>query len=98
MFTLTKMQIDPGKHSRVGVGFANKGKHLYLFKYDDPSAKKQISALSEIEVGYQLLIIRGMGSWNATSKITEIISSQPNKIVFKTETSTYALEYTEDAE
>lgn len=97
MFTLKKLSIEEGKDSLVQPGHVTIGDGLDLFKYDDPEARKSITSVQEVEEGYQILLTWAPGfRWHNTSKIKRIVSKEPGKVVFETQTSLYELTGSDD--
>jgi len=90
MFTLRKLELHAGKDSLIPSGYATTGDTLILFKYDDPSAKRAITSTDEVEEGYQILVTLA-SRYHNTSKIAKVISKEPKRVVFETQTSTYEL-------
>jgi hypothetical protein len=95
MFKLKKISIDEGKDSLVPPEHVTYGVDLSLFKYDDKEAVKRKATLADVDVGWQVLIA-DFNRYHNTSKIREIVERSDSKVVFKTQTSLYQLEKTED--
>ena len=90
MFTLRKLELEKGKESTLPTGYTSRGHLLHLFKLQEPKENIDGAALSDVKEGFQLLLI-GLSEWHSTSKISEIISKEDSKVVFKTQTSIYEL-------
>lgn len=92
MFTLRKLKLDEGKHSALGVGHTTSAPHLMLIDWENPDYKKVLESIKEIEVGKQVIVHSTFGKdYHRTSKISEILSKRPGRVVFKTQTSVYEL-------
>lgn len=90
MFTLKKLKIEEGKDSLVWEGYKSNLPHMKLIDYEDPEFSKDLDSIQDIEVGKQLLLY-SLRDYHRTSKISEIISKEPGKVVFRTQTSVYEL-------
>lgn len=95
MFTLEKISIEDGKDSMVPVGHSASSKEVVMFHYTH-SNRKNIISVNEVEVGWQLLIGRGIfrNTFN-TSPIKEILIRAKDYVTFRTQTSIYKLTKTE---
>lgn len=86
-FKLTKISIDEGCTSAVPVGFEAQGYTLFI-----PSSEFPIVSLDTLTEDVKGVYVDGNSTWIKTSPISEIISREDNKVVFKTTTSTYMIE------
>lgn len=86
-YRLTKIAIDEGCASAVPVGFEAQGYTLFI-----PPAEFPIVSLDTLTEDVKGVYVDGISSWVKTSPISEIISREGNKVVFKTTTSTYRIE------
>lgn len=91
MYKLEKIAIDEGKYSSVGIGHIERGNQLSTF-LAGKHEPKPIRKVSDIEIGLQVLLMRGLTGYLNTSPVKEIIEKGENYIVFHTNTSTYRLE------
>lgn len=89
---LTKLVLEEGKDSLIPQGYSTGAPEMLLIDYEDPDYRKDIETIQDIEVGKQLVLYSMFGKdCHRTSKISEILSSSPERVVFKTQTSTYEL-------
>lgn len=86
-FKLTKIAIDEGCTSAVPVGFEARGYALFI-----PPSEFPIVSLDNLTEDVKGVYVDGTSTWIKTSPISEIISREDNKVVFKTTTSTYRIE------
>lgn len=96
MYTLKKLLLEEGKDSLLPTGYSSELPNLDLFKYDTEE-KKSIASLDEVSEGWQV-ILYSHNEYHRTSKISEIISREPNKVTFKTQTSIYELTLQDEEE
>ena len=95
MFHLKKIKIHENEYSMVRPGSSITSKFIEQFNWEKPEERTPIYSLDDVVVGKQI-IAHTFVDFIRTSKITEIIEKTENKIVFKTETSTYELTYNAD--
>ena len=50
----------------------------------------QSATLEDVKEGWQIML-ENRDEWHNTSKIREVVSREPHKVVFKTQTSLYEL-------
>lgn len=93
MFTLRKLKLHKGKTSMVGVtGGERTYPFLGLIDWEEPDYSEKLDSIQDIKVGKQVIISNHGGiNFLRTSKISEIVSREPRRVVFKTQTSTYEL-------
>jgi len=90
MYTLRKLEIEEGKDSLVSIGYTTIGETLNLFDAFTDN-QKVVNSLDEVVIGWQILLYSRSFGYHRTSKIKEIVSREPKKITFKTQTSLYEL-------
>lgn len=97
VYYLKKISIEEGEISYILAGDSCTGDRLHLFDYEKDETK-QIDSIEDVEVGWQVIVSRIFGQYIRTSKIKEIVSKEPNKITFKTQTSLYELGIVNDTD
>jgi hypothetical protein len=91
MFVLKKLEIEKDEISMVPSGHTTRAPLPKLFHWKRPEeGQKQISSVGEVKVGYQLML-SSLTAYHVTSEIKEIVSVEPKRVVFKTQTSLYEL-------
>ena len=90
MYTLRKLQLEEGKDSLLPTGYTTKGEKLNLFDWETHK-RKDIDNLNSVVVGWQVVLTSSLRDYHRTSKIREIVKREPNRVVFKTQTSVYEL-------
>lgn len=89
-YKLTKKSMDEGYGSRISVGQSLSGQ-LGIIRNDD--VVKEVTLLSEISVGDEVLLSRGISDYIKTSPVTNIILLEAGRLLFNTRTSVYELTY-----
>lgn len=93
---LEKVAIKLGKKSTIAEGHRVIGNRCLYFKVvegsdNDLNAKIEDATPSDIAIGGQLLVMRGMYDFIRTSPITEVIERTQEYITFGTNSSVYTL-------
>lgn len=87
-YTLEKLDIQSGKHSKVRVGYKQNGDLRLGTK--DREVLKDVS-LEDVKEDMQVLVTSGLNNYIVTSPISEILEVGEDYIKFKTRTSTYLI-------
>lgn len=87
MYTLTKVDLEEGKDSLLPTGYSSSLPWLSLYDYETDEVKK-IDSIQEIEQGWQV-VLTSLRDYHRTSKIKEILKTEEDKIIFRTQTSVY---------
>lgn len=89
MYTLKKVALLQNKISMVHEGYERTLPNLLLVKSHE-NTRKSIGSIQEIEEGWEVLVC-SLTEYLKTSAVQKIVSSEPDKVVFETQTSIYEL-------
>jgi len=91
VYKLSKLYLNDGAYSAVGVGHSMTGSHLAIFLAGTDEGVQTITDVHYIVVGKQVVLSEGM-HWLTTSPVKKINAVSETTIIFDTQTSTYKLE------
>lgn len=97
-YTVHKLSIDNGKTSLVSEGYQGSFHQMERLTYPEGELQRNIiNSLEDLKEGDRAYFTSINGNYLVTSTITSVSPiSEPNVVVFKTQTSTYKVEKTND--